>query len=232
MGERLRAQQAEVRMVDTEEANLYAIGDLVWLKSYYKRKGNCAKLLPKYVGLYRITEVLPHHTYGMERNGKSSIQHEGRIRLHVKSEDIEAGIMENQEQTRIQEEDNDDNIIPRDTLLQQQREIWNPINSATTTRNKKKSTKSLIKTQRTAEDTDSYISDEQERSNEPNKHIQEPDNENGCCTINHDSETAKSNSGTLEYTHPTLEKDIIQQTKMVTILKKRHWNIRTYSSDK
>lgn len=29
VGEQLRAQQAEVRMVDTEEPNLYATGDLV-----------------------------------------------------------------------------------------------------------------------------------------------------------------------------------------------------------
>lgn len=50
VGEQLRAQQTEVRMADTEEPSLYTMGDQVWLKSYYKKRGHCAKLLPKYVG--------------------------------------------------------------------------------------------------------------------------------------------------------------------------------------
>ena len=149
----------------------------------------------------------------------------------MKSEDIESELMNNQEETRVQEEDSDDNIIPRDTLLQRQREIWNPINSATTTRNKKKSIQSLIKTRRNEEDTDSYITDEQRRSNEPNKNIQavrtannytknerapagnstdninKLDNKSSRCTINHDSGTAKNNSVTLEYTYPTHKRD-------------------------
>ena len=48
--EPLRAQQTEVRIANAEEPSLYTTGDQVWLKSYYKKRGHCAKLLPKYVG--------------------------------------------------------------------------------------------------------------------------------------------------------------------------------------
>jgi hypothetical protein len=84
-GDRLRQQQHQVRLEDTEEPSLYMVGDKVWLKSFFKRRGQSTKLQPKYIGPYTIVEVLPYHVYKMERAGKYSIQHEGRIRLHVES---------------------------------------------------------------------------------------------------------------------------------------------------
>ena len=77
----VQQQQDVLRTEASEEPPLYLVGDSVWLKSFYKRKGKSQKLMPKYVGPYSIIEVLPHHTYRMERNGKYSIQHEGRIKL-------------------------------------------------------------------------------------------------------------------------------------------------------
>jgi transposase InsO family protein len=79
---KLRGQQDQrMRMDGSEEPPVYMVGDLVWLKSFYKQKGKSKKLMPKYIGPYTILETLPHHTYRMERNGKISIQHEGRIKL-------------------------------------------------------------------------------------------------------------------------------------------------------
>ena len=82
-GDKLRSQQFNIRQEETEEPNLYMQGDLVWLKTYMKKKGENPKLAPKYVGPYEIVEVLPYHTYRVRKDNKESIQHEGRIRLHV-----------------------------------------------------------------------------------------------------------------------------------------------------
>ena len=81
-GERLRAQHQLLPRSDEDELPMFAVDDRVWLKSFYKPGGRGTKLRPKYVGPYTITKVLPHQTYAMERNGKLSIQHEGRIRLY------------------------------------------------------------------------------------------------------------------------------------------------------
>ena len=62
------------------------VGDKVWLKSYNKKKGVNPKLAPKYQGPYEITEVLAYHTYRVRKDGKGSIQHEGRIKLHTESD--------------------------------------------------------------------------------------------------------------------------------------------------
>lgn len=82
-GEYLRSQQKEVIQEDSEEPNVYMEGDLIWLKSYWKKKGENPNLAAKYIGPYRIIEVLPYHTYKVEREGNVTIQHEGRIRLHM-----------------------------------------------------------------------------------------------------------------------------------------------------
>ena len=52
----------------------------------------------------------------MDRNGKSSVQHEGRIQLHAQSKNNGSEIVNNQEQTRKQE-DSDDGTLTRGTLL-------------------------------------------------------------------------------------------------------------------
>ena len=58
----------------------------MWLKSYFKGKGRGTKLQPKYIGPYTITKCLPHQVYEMVRNGRISIQHEGRIRAYTAPE--------------------------------------------------------------------------------------------------------------------------------------------------
>ena len=91
VGERLREhQKEEPRVDDCEEPAKFRVDDKVWLKSFYKPGGRGTKLLPKYVGPYTITAVLPYQTYRMTRNGKTSVQHEGRIRLYVGERPIES----------------------------------------------------------------------------------------------------------------------------------------------
>ena len=81
----LRERQLRVRTTDTEEPPLFKAGDLVWLKSYQHKKGmaKARKLQPKFIGPYKIIEVLPYHTYRLSKNGKESVEYEGRIKLHV-----------------------------------------------------------------------------------------------------------------------------------------------------
>ena len=78
----LRKQQISARVEDTEEPSLFKAGDAVWLKSYRLNKGKSSKLQAKFVGPYLVVEALPYHTYRLRRNGKDTIQHEGRIKLH------------------------------------------------------------------------------------------------------------------------------------------------------
>ena len=82
----LRKQQLEARVDDSEEPSLFKAGDSVWLKSYKVPRGKSAKLQAKFVGPYLIVEALPYHTYRLRRNGKDTIQHEGRIKLHYSEE--------------------------------------------------------------------------------------------------------------------------------------------------
>ena len=86
VGERLRSQQKELRQDGSDDPPLYLPGDTIWLRSYFRKKGVNPKLSAKYVGPYVIREVLPFHTYRVEKDGKSSVQHEARIRLHVEGE--------------------------------------------------------------------------------------------------------------------------------------------------
>ena len=102
-GQRLREQQYEVRMEYTEEPYLYTTGDHVWLISHQKKKGENPKLSPKYVGPYEITEVLPYHTYRVKRGGKETIQHEGRMRLHVEGSTENSVMQQAQVEANLQE---------------------------------------------------------------------------------------------------------------------------------
>ena len=88
-GEKLRGQQFAIRQEEGDEPCLYMKGDLVWLKSHMKKKGENPKLAPKYVGIYEIVEVLPYHTYRVRKDGKESVQHEGRIKLHVECRGVD-----------------------------------------------------------------------------------------------------------------------------------------------
>jgi len=63
------------------------VGDWVWMVSYRRRRGQSAKLQPKFVGPYCIIEVLPNHTYRVERSGQLSVQSEQRLKPYQASPD-------------------------------------------------------------------------------------------------------------------------------------------------
>jgi transposase InsO family protein len=79
--ELLREQQVQVRQADQEEPPLYVVGDLVLLENRRRRRGECPKLAPKFVGPYKVEEVFPNHTYRIERTGQRSVQNEKRLKL-------------------------------------------------------------------------------------------------------------------------------------------------------
>jgi len=82
----LRNRQRLTRVEDSEEPPLFKEGDSVWLRSYHRKKGKCAKLELKFVGPYVVVEALPYHTYRLRRNDRETVQHEGRIKLHFQSD--------------------------------------------------------------------------------------------------------------------------------------------------
>jgi len=49
--------------------------------SYRRRRGQLAKLQPKFVGHYCVVEVLPNHTYCVERSAQVSVQSEQCLKL-------------------------------------------------------------------------------------------------------------------------------------------------------
>jgi len=55
--------------------------------SYRRRRRQLAKLRPKFVGLYCVVEVLPNHTYRVERSGQVSVQCEQRLKPYHASPD-------------------------------------------------------------------------------------------------------------------------------------------------
>ena len=85
--ERLRRTQGPREMADIEP--IYRPGDQVWLKSYFKGKGKGAKLQPKFIGPYRVLRALPYQVYEVERGGRKTLQHEGRIKMYYAGEDTE-----------------------------------------------------------------------------------------------------------------------------------------------
>jgi len=52
----------------------------VWVVNGRRRQRPAAKLQPKFVGPYAVVEVMPNHTYKVERSGKVSIQNEARLK--------------------------------------------------------------------------------------------------------------------------------------------------------
>jgi len=76
----LREKQWQVRQEDSSEPPLYQVGDWVWMVNYRRRRGQTAKLQPKFVGPYAVVEVMPNHTYKLERSGQISVQNEVRLK--------------------------------------------------------------------------------------------------------------------------------------------------------
>jgi len=83
----LREKQWQVRKEDSKEPLLYQVGDWVWMVNYRQRRGQAAKLQPKFVGPYTVVEVMPNHTYKLERSGQVSIQNETRLKQYWASPD-------------------------------------------------------------------------------------------------------------------------------------------------
>jgi hypothetical protein len=72
----LRDRQEQVRHADYLEPPLYRVGDLVLLESKRRRKGECPKLQPKFIGPFTVVKVYSNHTYLLEGAGQTSIQNE------------------------------------------------------------------------------------------------------------------------------------------------------------
>jgi len=63
-------KQWQVRTGDSDDPPLYKVGDWVWMTSHCWRHGQTTKLQPKSVGPYCVIEVMPNHTYKVERSGQ------------------------------------------------------------------------------------------------------------------------------------------------------------------
>jgi len=72
---------------DSEKPPPYQVGDWVWVVNYRRRRRQAAKLQPKLVGPYAVVEVMPNHTYKLERSGQVSIQIEARLKSYWASLD-------------------------------------------------------------------------------------------------------------------------------------------------
>jgi len=83
----LREQQWQVRSGDADDPPLYKVGDWVWMTSHHRRRGQAAKLQPKFVGPYCVIEVMPNHTYKVECSGQVSVQNEARLKPYRVSPD-------------------------------------------------------------------------------------------------------------------------------------------------
>jgi len=57
------------------------------MTSHHWRRGQPAKLQPKFVGPYCVIEEMPNHTYKVERSGQVSIQNEAWLKLYWASPD-------------------------------------------------------------------------------------------------------------------------------------------------
>jgi len=76
----LQEQQLQIRQEGDEEPLLFALGDLVLMENKRRRKGENPKLQQKFVGPFEVVEAWDSHTYKLERQGQSSVQHESRLR--------------------------------------------------------------------------------------------------------------------------------------------------------
>jgi len=55
--------------------------------NYRRRREQAVKLQPKFVGPYTVVEVMPNHTYKLERSGQMSIRNETRLKPYWASPD-------------------------------------------------------------------------------------------------------------------------------------------------
>jgi len=55
--------------------------------NHRRRRGQAAKLQPKFVGPYVVVEAIPNYTYEIERSRQVSIQNEARLKQYWASLD-------------------------------------------------------------------------------------------------------------------------------------------------
>ena len=79
----LRELQENVRQEDSEEPLNIVVGDMVLLENKRRRKGDSAKLQPKFLGPYTIIQAFKNHTYTIERQGQQSVQNECRLKIYT-----------------------------------------------------------------------------------------------------------------------------------------------------
>ena len=79
----LELQKSTPRIDGGSEPSLFQEGDSVWLRSFFEGIGRGTKLRPKYVGPYVVEKVLPHQTYRVNKDGRHTTQHVGRMKKYV-----------------------------------------------------------------------------------------------------------------------------------------------------
>jgi len=57
------------------------------MTSHRRRRGQAAKLQPKFMGPYCVVEVMPNPTFRVERSGQVSVQNEARLKPYWASPD-------------------------------------------------------------------------------------------------------------------------------------------------
>jgi len=83
----LLEQQWQVKSNNSSDPPLYQLGDWVWMTSLRRQREQVAKLQSKFVGPYCVIEVMPNHTYKVERLDQVSNQNEARLKLYRVSPD-------------------------------------------------------------------------------------------------------------------------------------------------
>jgi transposase InsO family protein len=76
----LRQQQQDARTRDHDSPAAFNEGDYVLMINKRLKKGQTAKLAPKYVGPYKVLQVFPNRTYQIGRDGQASIENERRLK--------------------------------------------------------------------------------------------------------------------------------------------------------
>jgi hypothetical protein len=81
----IRDKQMKIRNEDDDEPPIFSPGDWVWMKNKRKKRGQCVKLQPKFVGPYKVETAFENHTYLLSRGEQRSVQNESRLKAYTAS---------------------------------------------------------------------------------------------------------------------------------------------------
>jgi hypothetical protein len=76
----LRQEQQRIRETDPVGPPKFTEGEYVLMVNKRLKKGQTAKLAPKFLGPYKILQVYPNRTYKLSRDGQTSVESEGRLK--------------------------------------------------------------------------------------------------------------------------------------------------------